>query len=176
VSRDALRQASTSVVCIPSAEEDPRVGVPPIRNVLVATDFSATGNSAVALAYGVVSPGGTVHLLHVVRGEGGDPTQPSDIFVETEAQARAHTQDRQSLLALVPADALHEGKDSRAHVVTSHDTATAIAQAAERLGADLICLGTHGRTGLRKALMGSVAEAVFEHTHRPVLFARLPPQ
>jgi nucleotide-binding universal stress UspA family protein len=50
--------------------------------------------------------------------------------------------------------------------------AMAICQAAERLDVDIICLGTHGRTGLPRAALGSIAEAVLNHTRRPVLLAR----
>jgi nucleotide-binding universal stress UspA family protein len=42
------------------------------------------------------------------------------------------------------------------------------------LDADLICLGTHGRSGLRKALLGSVSGAVLHATQRPVLLAHAP--
>src|SRR5438477_334580 len=47
--------------------------------------------------------------------------------------------------------------------------ATEICRAADELDADLIVLGTHGRTGLRHAILGSVAEKVVRHSKRPVL-------
>ena len=47
----------------------------------------------------------------------------------------------------------------------------AIFQAAERLDSDAICLGTHGRRGMTKALLGSVTEAVIRETRRPVLLS-----
>src|SRR4051812_49113310 len=40
---------------------------------------------------------------------------------------------------------------------------------------DLIVVGTHGRTGLRHILLGSIAEAVVRHAHRPVLTIHEPP-
>ena len=49
-----------------------------------------------------------------------------------------------------------------------------IAQAAERLGADAIVVGTHGTTGLGKALLGSVALEVLRLAHRPVTVVRGP--
>jgi nucleotide-binding universal stress UspA family protein len=45
---------------------------------------------------------------------------------------------------------------------------------AEEIGADLIVMGTHGRTGLRRLLMGSVAEHVVRHASCPVLTVRTP--
>jgi Universal stress protein family len=49
-----------------------------------------------------------------------------------------------------------------------------IRQAAEREHADLILMGSHGRTGLAQVLIGSVAERVVRHAPCPVLVARLP--
>lgn len=47
-----------------------------------------------------------------------------------------------------------------------------ILQTAERVGADLIVMGTHGRTGLAHAVFGSVAEHVVRHADVPVLTVR----
>lgn len=52
----------------------------------------------------------------------------------------------------------------------------AIVRAAAQVGADLIVMGTHGRTGVGKHLMGSVAGAVVRHAEVPVLLQRLAPQ
>ncbi len=56
----------------------------------------------------------------------------------------------------------------------SAQVALAIFQAAERLGVDVLCLGTHGRTGLARVLLGSVTHAILEPTGRPLLLARAP--
>ena len=61
-----------------------------------------------------------------------------------------------------------------AHVIGSTDPAKAICQAARRFGADVICLGSHGRSGLSAALPGSVAQGVMAQSHRPVLVVRPP--
>lgn len=51
----------------------------------------------------------------------------------------------------------------------------AIVQAAEEWGAQLIVMGTHGRSGLQHLLMGSVAEEVIHHTRIPILLLHIPP-
>jgi nucleotide-binding universal stress UspA family protein len=54
------------------------------------------------------------------------------------------------------------------------EPAAEILEAAKRMGADLLVMGTHGRTGLQHALMGSVAERVVRRAHSPVLTVRPP--
>ena len=57
--------------------------------------------------------------------------------------------------------------------MTEHtQPAMAICQAAERFGADLICMGSRGRSGLTKVLLGSVAQGVMAQSKRPVLVLR----
>ena len=46
--------------------------------------------------------------------------------------------------------------------------------AADEIDADLIVIGSHGRRGIAKALLGSVAESVVRHAHRPVVTIRAP--
>jgi nucleotide-binding universal stress UspA family protein len=57
----------------------------------------------------------------------------------------------------------------RVEVVPDGPVAQAILDAAERYGADLIVMGTHGRTGLQRVLLGSVAESVLRRSPVPVL-------
>lgn len=172
VARHVLACADSSVACVPAPAEPRTLRTPMLRDVLAATDFSKLGNEAIPLAYSVVEHRGTVHLVHVVKGS-HDSLDPYDIFTplpggESQAEARARAQ----LAELVPNDSGSLAAATRIHVLRAPDAAVAIAQAAERLGVDLICLGTHGRTGLSKALLGSVAEGVLSHTRRPLLLAR----
>jgi nucleotide-binding universal stress UspA family protein len=57
-------------------------------------------------------------------------------------------------------------------LVDRGQAATGIVQEANRQGVDAICVGSHGRSGLGRALMGSVAETVARHAQRPVLIVR----
>ncbi|MGA9525551.1 MAG: universal stress protein [Myxococcaceae bacterium] len=54
------------------------------------------------------------------------------------------------------------------------EVSRAIAQAAERLGVDLIVMASHGRTGALRLVLGSVAQAVLTRTHKPVTVIRPP--
>ena len=173
VSRHVLRWAGTSVACVPAPLEAPQSSTKTIRSVLVASDFSPTGNAAIPLAYSAVTYAGTVHLVHVLETS-HDPMEPYDIFGPSKGGSPAHQAARAQLAELVPKDFGGAAATTRLHVLEAKKPHTAICQAAERLGVDLICLGTHGRTGLSRALLGSVAGAVLEQTRRPVLLARPP--
>jgi nucleotide-binding universal stress UspA family protein len=143
------------------------------KTVLVATDFSELGNAAIPLAYGAANPGATIHLVHVIPAE-RPRIDPHDIFhpLANETTIEAMKAAETKLPALVPVDASARSVGTRVHAVESADPGEAICQMAERLSADLICLGTHGRSGLAKAALGSVAARVSAHSRRPLLLAR----
>jgi nucleotide-binding universal stress UspA family protein len=116
-----------------------------------------------------------VHLLHVVESSRPhiDPYQVFDPALDpvtSEAVAAA----RVRLNQLAPADASAKGISTEVHVLVATDAWEAICKAAERLDVDLICLGTHGRTGVARAALGSVAAHVLSNSRRPLLLARGP--
>ena len=170
VSHDVVRHARVSVACVPVLPVDVATS-PRLDSVLVATDFSPLGNAAVALAYAAVADGGMVHLVHVSPDESGHSlTVPHDIFPGnqlTEAEATA----RYELLKLMPRTD-SENVRTRVYVLRSNDAALAICQAAERLDAALICVGTHGQSGLARTLLGSVTSTVLKESKKPLLLAR----
>jgi nucleotide-binding universal stress UspA family protein len=57
-------------------------------------------------------------------------------------------------------------------VLKSGDPRDVVPAVAKDLGCDLIVLGTHGRRGLARALLGSVAESILRTSHVPVLAVR----
>jgi nucleotide-binding universal stress UspA family protein len=173
VSHDVVHSAEASVVCIPAPAFSHAVTPAKLTSALVATDFSPTGNAAVPLAYSVVGDGGTVHIVHVVKERGHHPTEPRDIFPSDAADSEEQQKARSQLLELVP-HGTAGNRTTLLHVLESSDAARAICQAAERLNAGLICVGTHGRSGLAKVALGSVALSVLSGTQRPVLLARKP--
>ena len=173
VSRGVLHNTSMNVACVPAMPKPPSIQnqIPTYRQVLAPTDFSKQGNGAIAFAYGAAPQGGEVCLVHVVRPLGGFRSR-------TEAEAALDTKRKRELAArlesLIPKDAWRRGIRSKVEIVEHEHPATAICQAAERYSANLICIGSHGRSGLKKKLLGSVAEAVMRRSSRPVLVIRPP--
>lgn len=164
-SRTVLHDSPTNVVVVPADLEEPSPApVPSFRRVLVATDFSPLGNHAIPTAVGAVEPGGILRLVHVLGpARKGGPARE-------EAQRKAE----ETLRRLVPPEAAQRGVAIEVEVLSGPDASEAIHQAAERFGAHLLCLGSHGRGGLARTLVGSVAEGVVRHSHRPVLLVRPP--
>jgi nucleotide-binding universal stress UspA family protein len=173
VSRAVLHHAPLNVACIPIAAAEPvdRGSISPFKRVLVTTDFSKLGNRAIPFAYSALRRGGQVCLLHVVKS-----TSRSDGKARAHETRHSERNDRLStqLEALIPAEAEARGINTRVEVVEHADIGTAICQAAERLGVNLICMGSRGRSGLSKTLLGSVTQDVMAHSRRPVLVIRPP--
>jgi len=182
VSRGILRHAPMSVICVPG-EAIPlqHRPVPELRQVLVATDFSQPGIRAVRYAHALPAPGGQVFLIHVTPPVSIRSLVPADEkTVEEAARTRAEALEklRERLRALIPdpkeSPHLPEGIRTEVHVIESNDPVAAIHAAAERFGADVICVGSHGRSGLSAALVGSVARDLMRESHRPVLIVPPP--
>ncbi|WP_373045400.1 universal stress protein [Vulgatibacter sp.] len=174
VSRGVLHAAPMAVVCVPPLVEKELGPVPSFGRVLASTDFSEHGDRATRTAYASLPAGGIVRLVHVVERTVSNPiyAQYGVGEVPADDEARARESLAMHLRSLVPPEAEELGIVTEVEVVESNDPAVAIAQAAERFGADLICIGTRGRTGIGKAVLGSVAESVIARTRRPVLVVK----
>jgi nucleotide-binding universal stress UspA family protein len=151
----------------------PSGAVSEFRRVLVPTDLSPLSLEAVPFAYALAAPGGCVYLLHVV-----EPSErPNPLYAHyrpgrtpTPAERAAQEDElREQLRGLEPEGAQAKGVSTEVEIAESAEVAECIAEAAERLHADAICMSSHGRSGLRRAVFGSVAEAVLCQRHRPIL-------
>ncbi len=97
--------------------------------------------------------------------------QPGLRLAEDRTQALERA--RVDAEAYLKSEAAHiEGATSTVHIVWAEHAAEAISTFAEQQGADLLVIGTHGRSGVRHALMGSVAEAVIRRSKVPVMVVR----
>ena len=168
VAEEVVRMADCPVLTV---RED-AASASAFERILVPMDYSA--NSELALGYAkeiASSEGASLHLLHVLEvGTYPDfyfPVQASQMFDMPELKEKAlqHLRDRLE----------KEGPEVPAelHVELGHP-AQNVVEYAERLEIDLIVLASHGRTGLERALLGSVAEGVARRAKCPVLIVKPP--
>lgn len=152
VSSVIVNDATQSVVCVPPQAQIKTRVVPVVKSVVVATDLSPFANRAVAYGFAVAEPDADVHIVHVVKD---DDVDHGELSKQLQALAPPNTKQR-----VTP------------HVIHGADAAETIAQCAARLGADVICIASHGRSGITRALVGSVADRLLRATRVPVLVLR----
>ncbi len=137
-----------------------------IHNVLIATDFSQYSNQA--LDFGLKLAKGYKARTYVVF------VLPSDEFMLAGPEAyvaakEAARRDLENLkVELKKCRSCVEGEDYHLYLLEG-EVAQSILNFAHEKHIDLIVVGTHGRGGLGKALMGSVSELVFRGSPVPVL-------
>jgi universal stress protein A len=127
------------------------------QRIVCATDFSDTAEAAWAVACGLAA----VHraeltLVHVFPDLPPSPDVAVPSVMEVwEEQRRWVSQELERRVA----DAVARGLRSRA-VLKMGPAAAGLVEAVNEVGGDLVVVGTHGRTGLERVLLGSVAEQV----------------
>lgn len=175
-SRSVLAHAVTNVLCAPAATA-PAAPVPAIRHVLLATDFTDISTEALRHAHSLLPSGGTIHLVHVCYepNRGINPVIASEVYFDHSlATAKARTEAEEKFHALTASFPHVPGVSLSSEVITHEDFATAICEAADRKGADVICMGTKGRSRAGAAILGSTVQAVLARAHKPV-FVVTPP-
>jgi nucleotide-binding universal stress UspA family protein len=128
--------------------------------ILVPTDGSDPATAAVDHAADLAAVhDASVHLLYVTESPAIAPTPTSGEVLE---ELERHGEE--------VVDAAAERLDGRVHTAVARGSAhRAILDYAETNDVDLVVMGTHGRTGLSHALLGSVAERVVRLSEVPVL-------
>ncbi|HET8761129.1 MAG TPA: universal stress protein [Nitrospiria bacterium] len=136
-----------------------------VTTILVPTDFSDGSLQAMRYAMGLSELlGARVVFLHVV--------EPPAYGVELTGTYPGIAPDVTKKLAAMMHDWVEQVMVRGARVEWHLEMGSAFAEilaAVERYGADLIVMGTHGRTGLSHLLLGSVAARVVQHAPCPVL-------
>ena len=141
--------------------------------ILLATDGSEEAALAARTAVDIAQK--TDSELHVVyvgsslEYVGMGPPQVADIPAPTQEQLSAEA--RQLLDAEVEQVKAAGGTVAQAHLGVGVPDRE-IVELAEKLGAGLVVMGSRGRGGIRRALMGSVSDSVVRHAHCPVLVVR----
>jgi nucleotide-binding universal stress UspA family protein len=149
-----------------------REGLPVMlpRTILVATDFSEHADAALAYAAELGAHlDATLHLVHAIK-------IPTMGVPEVGVAYAAMTMESSTQAAQREIETLVARYRDRVSLAPPRlevgDPRDVIDNIAEVIGADLIVMGTHGRRGLRRVLLGSVAEAIVRTAPCPVLTIR----
>ncbi len=138
-----------------------------LRTLVVPMDFSAHARRALDLARGLAERAGPSHLIlataYFIPIELEALGVPDEPRVLRELETRA-ARDLEQLLT-----GLQDAGVSSEFVTQRGAPASVILELARAKHADLIVMGTHGRTGIEHALLGSVAERVVREAPCPVL-------
>ncbi len=137
----------------------------PKKCVAVPVDFSDDSFAALDAALEMVDSPAGVHIVYVLPIL--DPAEPGVIWTTVDNSSRSrHAEDamRERL-----ADKKYQGVSI---TIRFGDPGSEIAHFAQEKKAELIVLPSHGRTGLTRLLIGSVAEKVVRLAHCPVLVLR----
>ena len=139
------------------------------KKILLTSDLSEESLRAfLPMATFAASQGAQITLLHVVE----------DVPVVPHGAPLAPPMHAPSIPALLKdaeqriieqASHMPEGLAVDTHVITAPNVAEAVTEYADEHDFDLIALSSHGRSGFRRLILGSVAEAILRHAHVPVL-------
>jgi nucleotide-binding universal stress UspA family protein len=134
--------------------------MPQFKNILCPIDFDQNSLLALRLARELAQESNaTLHLLHVVA----IPPGPEVALSFSKMEAAARTKLEQLARQRVKGNVRYEVE------VMTGDPGVEVLQDAKRRGANLIVMATHGRKGLSRLVLGSVAERVVREAACPVL-------
>jgi nucleotide-binding universal stress UspA family protein len=144
-----------------------------MKNILAAIDFSPVSDAVVEHATALARAfDGALWLLHVAAPE------PDFVGYDSGPQSVRHSvaaalHDNHRRLQEQSAALRERGIDCTALLIQG-STPETIVREAERLGVDVVVLGSHGHGAIRRALLGSVSEHVLHHATRPLLIVPAP--
>jgi nucleotide-binding universal stress UspA family protein len=168
VAEHVIRGAACSVLVARGG--DPDRG---FERIVVGSDFSPAAEAALAQAVELARPGSSIDLVHCFQSPLLGATAGVDVLqvegyanLRDELLADAHARCDAAIAAYAGAPVVF-----RTHLV-EQSAREAVCDLAVQVNADLVVVGNHGRRGLRRVLLGSVAEAVVRHAPCSVLVAR----
>jgi universal stress protein A len=146
-----------------------------IKRILVATDFSLDSDAAVAYGLALAKTvHASIYLLHVVENPLAAGVWSSEIYTAEIAALQINLmRDAKKNLKRAIASIDHPGVKIVGDVRAGRP-ATTIVEAAREQRVDLIVIASHGRTGITRLMMGSVAEHVVRNAPCAVLVVRPP--
>jgi len=142
------------------------------QTILLGTDFSPGSRRALRLALALArKEKARLLIVHAVPSFAVADVEGRLVpRIRNQVEAAAHRNAERRMATLV-----RRARKSRVRaegIVLTGEAAPAINRAAKRHRADLVMIGTHGRSGIRRALLGSVAAEVIGTASRPVLTVR----
>ncbi|HXZ49052.1 MAG TPA: universal stress protein [Usitatibacter sp.] len=143
------------------------------RRILVPVDGSATANRGLREAVRLAQDqGAKLRLVHVV--DEGAALGVAEAGVDVEGLVEALVKNGRAVLerARRSAEKLGARPETAIYETMAGPASESILREARKWRADLIVMGTHGRRGLRRIVLGSDAEHVLRETPVPVLFVR----
>ena len=139
------------------------------KTIIFPTDFSSSSDAALAHATSLArDTGARLLIVHVA--------EPPTTYGGGEMYYGVLEPNLNELLRMLHAVHAEDPAVACEHRLLAGDPASAITELARKENADLIVMGTHGRTGLVRLLMGSVAEAVVRRAPCPVFTFKQPKQ
>lgn len=137
----------------------------PKKTILVPVDFSEPSVEAIRTALELVNDPASVHVLHVL--DEIEHTAPAVLFGEFDEPAR-----KQRAGEFLSEFLKRHELTGLTELVQVGNPGIAITDYAKQSDADLVVMPSHGHHGLRRILLGSVAERVLRHAECPVLVLR----
>jgi nucleotide-binding universal stress UspA family protein len=169
VTARVIGHASCNVLVVP------RAATLDFKSIVVATDGSPYSQAASSYALGLAKINGSMlTVISVVPAEIATPTDVDFTMNQRELIAEKEMQHAEKNAKAVKDAAQQEGIAVKAYVMSGKPS-EAILHIAEERKADLIVLGSHGRTGVERLLMGSVAERVIVLASCAVLVVKRKP-
>ena len=138
----------------------------PWKHILVATDFSDCSSGAVALAKSMLRDDAT--KLTIITAV--EPATHGLRIQTDEIHDKMRDQAQETLNNLIAAEFAGDSRVDGAVICAG--AADAICEAASQRGVDLVIVGSHGTKGVKRYLIGSVAEKVVRHAPCHVLVVR----
>jgi nucleotide-binding universal stress UspA family protein len=140
----------------------------PLKKIVCPTDFSPASQTALGQALEIAREfTAEILLVNVLPVLPPAPSDPNFVFEVPEYERALHVDAERQLAALAAEIA---GKGIAVRTEVGHgDAGSEIVRIARDENADLIVIATHGMTGWRHVMFGSVAEKVVRLAHRPVL-------
>jgi len=150
----------------------PRAAIVEFKSIVIATDGSPYSTAAASEAIGIAKRNNSkLTVISVVPAELATPTDIDFAATQYELLAEKEMQVAEKNAKAVKEAAMKEGVAVQAFVMTGKP-ADAIIETARDKNADLIIVGSHGRTGIERLLMGSVAERVIVMSSCAVLVVK----